>query len=209
MQGIYALIDPRDDRIRYIGRSVNIKRRFWEHLKKVETTKVGRWKQKLLSLELEPILEILEEVEDRASLKEREMFWIAYGRDQGWALLNLTDGGDGTLNPSERHRQAIAKANSERVWTEEQRKATSERSRGYKPTPETIEKCREAAQRPRGPMSAEHKAKLSAAKRGKSRPKISRALKGRVSPNKGRVYSHEIRERMAEGTRKAMQRPEV
>lgn len=209
MQGIYALVDPRTDEIRYIGRSTNVKRRFNEHMEKRETTAVGNWKYKLLTMGLKPILKMIEEIEDRSCLKEREIYWIAHGREQGWDLLNLTDGGDGTLNPSEHHRAAIAEANRKRVWTDEQRKATGVRWKGRTHTPEAIEKCRLAAQKPRGPLSDEHKAKLSAAKTGKPNPNISEALKGRVSPNKGVVYSDEIKQRIAEGTKRAMQNPEV
>lgn len=49
----------------------------------------------LARLGLEPCIEVLQEVEDAEALSKAERRWIAYFRDMGCPLTNLTDGGEG------------------------------------------------------------------------------------------------------------------
>jgi predicted GIY-YIG superfamily endonuclease len=44
---IYTLSDPRDNLIKYVGKTINLKRRFSEHLKESGNYKKPRWIQKL------------------------------------------------------------------------------------------------------------------------------------------------------------------
>jgi hypothetical protein len=95
---IYGLIDPIINQIKYVGWTINIKRRFAQHillcnLKK--NTHKNNWIKKLLSLNLKPSIIILEEVSyDLWNQKEKE--WIKFfGRDN---LTNSTDGGEGVEN---------------------------------------------------------------------------------------------------------------
>lgn len=92
---IYALIDPNTDEIRYIGKSNNPKARYAVHisLNKNDTNKhKKRWIRGLLKSNQEPILKILEKVQ-YSKWEERERYWIDHGRDEGWPLTNIADGG--------------------------------------------------------------------------------------------------------------------
>lgn len=82
---IYALVDPRDEQVHYVGLSNNARRRFKEHLKAQKT----RWMQSLLAEGLEPRLDYLET--DIASLqqaRDRETYWIAYYANKHHPLEN-------------------------------------------------------------------------------------------------------------------------
>lgn len=72
---------------------------------------------------------------DDAKIKEKE-FISLYGRKdlKTGCLVNMTDGGDGTVNAiiKDYQRKAVAEANSKRVFTQEDRKKISERHKGRK-----------------------------------------------------------------------------
>jgi len=94
---IYTIKDPRDYQIKYIGKTIDINRRFKEHLQdsylKANTYK-NNWIKKLLSENLQPIFEVVEECcED--IWEERERFWISYYKEIGFNLTNMCDGGEG------------------------------------------------------------------------------------------------------------------
>jgi hypothetical protein len=98
---IYKLIDPRDNSVKYIGRTHKpLKKRLDGHLadaRRGSKSHRCKWIRKLLSKGLIPSIEALENVAwDKGS--EREQYWIAwYGRKN---LVNGTDGGEGTLGLS-------------------------------------------------------------------------------------------------------------
>lgn len=74
---IYALVDA-DGRYRYVGKSIDVKRRFAEHQRRFQWAVAHE------------ILEICDT--ERAS---REKHWITYGRENGWPLENIAEGGGG------------------------------------------------------------------------------------------------------------------
>lgn len=93
---IYSLIDPRDNRIRYIGKTNNLKRRLLQHTKSKEllyNTFKNHWIKKLISLSLSPIIQVIEEC-DETNWQEKERYWIAYYRNIYTDLTNGTDGGE-------------------------------------------------------------------------------------------------------------------
>lgn len=94
---IYAIKDPRDYQIKYIGKTIDINRRFKEHLQDSylkDNTYKNNWIKKLLSENLQPIFEVVEECcED--IWEERERFWISYYKEIGFNLTNMCDGGEG------------------------------------------------------------------------------------------------------------------
>ena len=60
---IYALIDPRDNLVHYVGISINAESRFYEHLHEVTGNfDEARWIKSLKKNGLSPMLQILEEV---------------------------------------------------------------------------------------------------------------------------------------------------
>jgi hypothetical protein len=75
---IYALIDPRDGLIKYIGKSNNPTKRYYHHLAETKQdfkTKKCNWLRKLLKENKKPTLEILEECNVNL-WHEREIYWI-------------------------------------------------------------------------------------------------------------------------------------
>jgi len=157
---IYGLVDPRDERIRYIGKANNPARRRVYHLTPRNLsyrTPKNSWLKHLLGLGLEPSLLILQCV-PVLLWEEAERSWIARLRPQ---LVNATDGGDGAPNLPPESLERMAAAGRGRVpW-----------NKGKKQTPE---QCANNARSMLGRpgywvgkrLSADHRAKLSAAKKG-------------------------------------------
>ena len=105
---IYVLIDPRDNQIRYVGKThTTLGRRLCEHCRtdRIDTSRKGRWIAKLLRMGLRPIIETIQTV-DSESWQKAEQYWIGYYRDLGCELTNGTLGGDGGNSPTP---EAIAK----------------------------------------------------------------------------------------------------
>lgn len=90
---IYALLDPRTDEVRYIGKANNAAKRLQTHLRDAHRrdTPVYRWMRKLLDLGMRPRVEVLEVTAD---WREAEMRLIAVTRARGVRLLNVAEGGD-------------------------------------------------------------------------------------------------------------------
>jgi len=90
MEKIYALKDPIDLKIKYIGQtSLSLYRRLTRHvsesLTKKETTPKRKWIQDLIKQELCPIIELLEITNNP---NNREQFWINKYKD---TLLNIEE----------------------------------------------------------------------------------------------------------------------
>ena len=97
---IYALRDPRDNAVRYIGKSNAPKARLLQHLEDATTNaQKAAWICSLAELGLTPQLSILEEV-DLSDWQQAERSWIALGFAEGWPLTNISPGGCGSVgNP--------------------------------------------------------------------------------------------------------------
>jgi hypothetical protein len=99
---IYTLSDPRDGRVRYVGRTVNpLSRRLREH---INTAKRGKLKDKqkeawileLLAARLKPEIAAVEAVTiDDFKLAEKR--WVSHYRASHSDLLNIKCGGDGGM----------------------------------------------------------------------------------------------------------------
>lgn len=103
---IYALLDPRDGRCRYIGKSSIGMRRARMHEREAQRGQRGHcanWIRQLLSQGEMYTISVVEEHEAGDVLCERERWWIAFARAWGCSLTNMTDGGEGL--PGFRHRQ--------------------------------------------------------------------------------------------------------
>jgi hypothetical protein len=82
---IYALIDPRTDKVRYVGRTIRSKHRPKEHLRRGGPLKRA-WVEELKAVGLEPRFIGLEHGEwTLRQAIERENFWTAH---YGEGLLN-------------------------------------------------------------------------------------------------------------------------
>jgi hypothetical protein len=93
---IYVLRDPRDNAVRYVGRTKNLKGRFQQHLyNKSDGSFVHarrEWIQEVRSVGLRPLLEVVETLRapvDEALVSERERRWIFHFYQQGAALTNV------------------------------------------------------------------------------------------------------------------------
>lgn len=157
---IYALIDPRDGAVRYIGKTMRTaNRRLRRHLARcyvedVHTHK-NRWLRELLALGLEPSIVVVETCASPGALNESEKRHIASALASGARLTNSTPGGDGgsgkhTPESKEKIRRALAgkpktaqhrlnsgMAQRGKVVTKETRMKLSEerRRRGWYPPP--------------------------------------------------------------------------
>ncbi|HUY80090.1 MAG TPA: GIY-YIG nuclease family protein [Ktedonobacterales bacterium] len=180
---IYALIDPRDQTIRYIGKSNDPQFRLIRHIRsrRIGKTIKNSWIISLISQGLLPVLQTIEEVPVE-HWEERERYWIQYYREQGSPLTNGTDGGDGVhgrkRTPEERQRISASLMGNKRPLgthaSEQTRAKHSEDSRRTwaNSTPE---------------QRAERGRKISAAKMGHevsiaTRQKFAAALRGRKIP---------------------------
>ena len=92
---IYALIDPRDGKIKYIGKTNNIRKRIREHIRDEENNLKYAWIKSLKKLKLQPEVLILEET-DLGNDNFWEIFWISQCKAWGFELKNMTNGGDGS-----------------------------------------------------------------------------------------------------------------
>ena len=112
---IYGLANPITRNVRYIGRSstgIERPRRHWKNENILnDGLYVHNWCKKMLNLGFEPAVIIFEEFEEAADINEKlnsaEMKWISYYKIRGARLTNLTDGGEGCLNPSEFTREKM------------------------------------------------------------------------------------------------------
>lgn len=94
---IYALVDPRDHSVRYVGKSDNPRVRYFAHLHGPESnlkTYKANWIRQLKSEGLVPSIVILERVHP-SEWADAERKWIAHFRNTGARLTNSTSGGDG------------------------------------------------------------------------------------------------------------------
>jgi hypothetical protein len=94
---IYALIDPRDDQVRYVGKADNVKERFMSHLRESKTNAKSHkcaWIRTLIAEGLKPVVKTLEEV-NIDEWQKAEIYYIQEFRKMGVNLTNHTIGGDG------------------------------------------------------------------------------------------------------------------
>lgn len=88
---VYALLDPASGAVRYIGKSVNPRKRYIAHIERARKgadTHQYRWIRTLLRRNRTPIMITLQSADD---LDKAERFWIRYHRERGADLTNLTD----------------------------------------------------------------------------------------------------------------------
>lgn len=107
---IYALCDPRDESIRYVGKSNNPFCRYQQHLVPRQLKQKcykNSWILNLKSCGQKPVLRILQCVPE-CHWRSAECDWIARLMHSGCNLVNLTPGGDG--GPCSEEKKAILRA---------------------------------------------------------------------------------------------------
>lgn len=86
MRYIYTLSHPITNEVRYVGKTINIKRRYKQHLYDKRGSHKSNWVQSLRKQNLKPVITILEECDN---WQEREIYWIS----QFGNLTNFLAGG--------------------------------------------------------------------------------------------------------------------
>jgi hypothetical protein len=71
---IYYLIDPNDKKVRYVGCSKNPKRRFYQHLHKLDVlhTDKRKWLESLFRNRQEPIMKVVKKCIGEEEAREQE-----------------------------------------------------------------------------------------------------------------------------------------
>lgn len=187
---VYCLIDPSTGECRYVGKSSRGLKRPREHFdawSRNQPTHLGHWLHQLWVEDMKiPSVLVLKECESDAESLAHEIILIALFREAGFNLCNLTDGGEGIsghrhtqesrdkmrinhkgptgpLSPA--HRAKIGLANKGRHNTPEVRARMSAIHKARCSSAEVRAKMRASYKGPCGPLSAEHRAKMSAAKK--------------------------------------------
>jgi hypothetical protein len=93
---VYGLLDPRDETLRYVGKSKDPDRRLSEHVSAPQrgdchNRELEVWLDDLASFGMRPRMVLLEEVPADA-WKTAERWWIAWARARGH-VHNIEDGG--------------------------------------------------------------------------------------------------------------------
>ena len=143
---IYALTEPGSKEVRYIGKSTNPKRRYYEHVQRAASyrgehyTHTARWIRTLHTRGQKPGLTLLECI-PKELWAERERWWIQEYKRVGARLTNHDDGGFGnpgdySLTGEQRenlshalkgkpkslsHRKNLSRARTGTKWTSAQR----------------------------------------------------------------------------------------
>lgn len=86
---IYTLVDPITHEVRYVGKTVNLSKRMYQHTYLKCATHTSKW---IKSLSEFPQVVIVDEVTN--DWEEAEKFWISYFKFMGANLTNLKSGGD-------------------------------------------------------------------------------------------------------------------
>lgn len=165
---IYVLNDPRDGRIRYVGKANNPYKRWIAHIATARTNDHrGHWISSLLALGLKPELEILEEI-PMVGWQGIEKEYVRVFRMVNMNLTNSTGGGDGGFSPSPETRAKIS--NTKKNPSEEARSNMRAGQLGRKASPEARLNMRAAQMGNKNSLgnspSLETRAKLSAARMG-------------------------------------------
>jgi hypothetical protein len=176
---IYAIHDPRDWSIRYVGKSNDPTLRLRAHVQKSRSMiRIRRLMAELESVGLKLGLSILQTC-SRSDWQVWERFWIATVRDSGAELFNIGPGGNGPVRVS--------------VRSAETRARISAALKGHGHSTETLAKI---SSRLKGrAIPPEWRAKIKAGSKGK--PKSPEAIAKSSAARKGMKRSPEARARMS------------
>jgi hypothetical protein len=85
--GIYALIDPTDNTVGYVGKSKDIAQRYAQHLDGVGNDRKSAWIADLSDQDLRPEVRLLEKC-GLDVMDAREDYWLTFYLDAGEAIYN-------------------------------------------------------------------------------------------------------------------------
>lgn len=127
---IYVLVDPRNNNIKYLGKTIKpLNKRLSAHLSDKSKSKKSSWIKSLLSQNLKPIIRLVDSIESDWEFWEE--YWITNLKLLGIELLNHTNGGEGMYGyiPSEETRQKWSIAFKGRKLSEEWKNKIGEKTR--------------------------------------------------------------------------------
>lgn len=160
---LYTLQHPESKEIRYLGATDSMSRRMSEHLSDARMNRTKFWKdnwiRSLFRSGLEPKMELFGMFLGRAAVKEAEIFWIAFLKDQGYRLTNLTAGGEGANGwvPTPEQRANMCRAQQAKILSPESlaslKNKVSAFNKGIARPPEACEKIRQAKLGSKNPNS--------------------------------------------------------
>jgi predicted GIY-YIG superfamily endonuclease len=112
---VYALIDPRDQAIRYVGISYDVYQRMRQHSRcEGNNAAKNAWIQELQREQLMFIMRALEKVETLEAALEREQAWIKHLLRQGVKLTNIAGRGERTIEG----KLVLAETEASKITTE-------------------------------------------------------------------------------------------
>lgn len=201
---IYVLKEPDTFAVRYVGWTIDLRRRLRDHTKPSRVCghqHRDKWLASLIERGLNPVMEVVE-TGTSTGWADAERKWIAHYRNDGADLTNHTDGGEGALG---------------RKHSDDAKRRMSEKRKGIKPSARAIEASitlHKGKPRPAyiheklrlavagKPKSPEHRAKLAAAQRGRkasleTRLKLSAMRRGSRPWNTGKHLTPEHRAKLS------------
>lgn len=140
---IYTLSDPITREVRYIGKTINKPRiRLYGHLSesKKSNTHKSNWIKSLVSKNLKPTMEIIDEV-NHDEWEFWEDYWIETFKSWGFELTNCIDGGKGMS--SEFMKKNNPMFNPETVEKMRKSMIGNQHAKGFKHSDETKKKVSE------------------------------------------------------------------
>jgi predicted GIY-YIG superfamily endonuclease len=81
---IYALVDPRDNLVRYIGITTDTKHRYRQHSRRAYNRSIWRWARELEHLGTPPVMRFVETINREAGTSDNTFRQIVSEREAHW-----------------------------------------------------------------------------------------------------------------------------
>lgn len=95
---LYTLSNPITNEIRYVGKTIQtLENRLKKHLRAKDKSHRVNWIKSLKNKGLEPRIELICETHNHNICNELEKYYIKKYKNEGYSLVNMTEGGDGSI----------------------------------------------------------------------------------------------------------------
>lgn len=208
---IYGLSDPRTGEVKYVGKTIDINRRYRNHINTNDNAKNSKrvaWIKNLKSQGVYPEIFVIEETTEDL-WRKAEQYWISYFKSIGCNLKNGTEGGDtlpilvGVENPNYNKprppetRRKISEGHIGKGISQEHRRSISKKLKeNYKSGYQTATKYKSKykhiiAEDPNGEKFCILSVFLFCKKFGLNNSNVYKCLKGEIKQYKGWKFSCE------------------